>query len=181
MKSSALSKISDLPHTKVKRLAREFLPRDPRAKSRSGYTREYGLNDAFKITLGGHLVAGLRFEVQEAKFIISALHPFLLAHALYPEMDPASGAPEDEKVKEWDVEIIRNPGDEGFELFCLGHIREDMGEGGVRTNFYKKQWIHVSHKPQMQWPQWLEKQTFVVHVLKLSRLREKFLERVRGG
>lgn len=180
MRSSELAQKTNLPHSKIKRWAREILPRDPKARMRSGYTREYGLNEAFDILMGGHLVSDLKFEVHEAKMIISGLRPFLLAHALYPEMDLRKEGPvSDKDVKEWDVQIIRNPAMDGFELFCYGLIKEEMVKEGIRRKSFKKEWHRAPDMAESLRPLPGEKQTFVIHVLKVSRLREKFLESIK--
>jgi len=180
MKSSELAQKTNLPHSKIKRWAREFLPRDPKAKMRSGYTREYGLNEAFDILMGGHLVSDLKFEVHEAKMIISGLRPFLLAHALYPEMDLGKESPASDKdVKEWEVRIIRNPATDGFELFCYGFIKEEMVKEGIRRRSFRKEWYRAPEIGKSLRPLPAEEQTFVINVLKVSRLREKFLESIK--
>lgn len=180
MKSSELAQNTNLPHSKIKRWAREFLPRDPKARMRSGYTREYGLDEAFDILMGGHLVSDLKFEVHEAKMIISGLRPFLLAHALYPEMDLRKEGPASDKgVKEWDVQIIRNPAMDGFELFCYGFIKEGMMKGGIRRRFFREEGYRAPEMAESLRPLPPAKETFVIHVLKISRLREKFLENIK--
>ena len=53
-----------------KRWAREFLPPDPLAGQQAGYARQYYVNDAFTVFLGGHLVAALGFSIPEAREIL---------------------------------------------------------------------------------------------------------------
>ena len=60
-----------------KRWSREFLPPDPLGGLRSGYARQYTLDQAFMVFLGGHLVAGMHFSVPEAQRIIADLWPWL--------------------------------------------------------------------------------------------------------
>ena len=47
---------------KWKRWSREFLPPDPLGGLQSGYARQYNLNDAFSVYLGGYLVSELKFS-----------------------------------------------------------------------------------------------------------------------
>ena len=45
-----------IPLARWKRWSREFLSPDPLGGMQSGYARQYNLNSALKILLGGHLV-----------------------------------------------------------------------------------------------------------------------------
>ncbi len=54
-----------------KRWSREFLPPDPLAGQQAGYARQYYVNDAFIVFLGGHLVAELGFSIQAARRILT--------------------------------------------------------------------------------------------------------------
>ncbi len=62
---------------KWKRWSREFLPPDPLGGMQSGYARQYHPDEAFKIHLGGHLVADLKFTIPEAKEILNDLDAWL--------------------------------------------------------------------------------------------------------
>ncbi len=62
---------------KWKRWSREFLPPDPLGGLQSGYARQYVPDDAFKVMLGGHLVAELKFAVPQARQILTDLKPWL--------------------------------------------------------------------------------------------------------
>ncbi len=65
-----------------KRWSREFLPPDPLAGLRSGYARQYYLDDAFRVYLGGHLVSDLHLSVPEARQVLADLTPWLKAEGL---------------------------------------------------------------------------------------------------
>ena len=62
---------------KWKRWSREFLPPDPLGGYRSGYARQYSPDDAWIVFVSGHLVAGLKFTIPEARQIIHDLHQWL--------------------------------------------------------------------------------------------------------
>ena len=85
---------------KWKRWSREFLPPDPLGGYRSGYARQYSLSDAWTVFLGGHLVAGLKFTIPEARRIMADLHPwFKQAGLLFdvgsaPNIQPLPGIDE---------------------------------------------------------------------------------------
>jgi hypothetical protein len=59
-----------------KRWSREFLPPDPLGGLQSGYARQYSIDQAFTVYLGGHLVAELKFGIAAARQIVADLHPW---------------------------------------------------------------------------------------------------------
>ena len=78
-----LSQIFDINLARWKRWSREFLPPDPLGGLQSGYARQYNLDEAFTVFLGGHLVAALKFTIPEARQILFELRQWLLDHDLY--------------------------------------------------------------------------------------------------
>jgi hypothetical protein len=59
------------------------LPPDPLGGLQSGYARQYHLDDAFTVFLGGHLVGDLKFTIPEARQILNNLKQWLLDHEFY--------------------------------------------------------------------------------------------------
>jgi hypothetical protein len=49
----------------------------------SGYTRQYSIDDAFKVFLGGHLVSTLKYTIPEAKKILHDLQKWLAGVGIY--------------------------------------------------------------------------------------------------
>ena len=68
---------------KWKRWSREFLPPDPLGGMQSGYARQYNPDEAFKVNLGGYVVADLKFTIPEAKQILQDLHGWLADKGFY--------------------------------------------------------------------------------------------------
>jgi hypothetical protein len=68
---------------KWKRWSREFLPPDPLGGLQSGYARQYNLDEAFTVLLGGHLVGDLKFTIPESKKILNDLNQWLTDHEFY--------------------------------------------------------------------------------------------------
>ena len=68
---------------KWKRWSREFLPPDPLGGLQSGYARQYNLNEAFRVFLGGHLVGALKYTIPDTRQILNDLHQWLTAHGFY--------------------------------------------------------------------------------------------------
>jgi hypothetical protein len=62
---------------KWKRWSREFLPPDPLGGLQSGFARQYRIDDAFTVFLGGHLVTDLKYTVPEARTILRDLQTWL--------------------------------------------------------------------------------------------------------
>lgn len=91
-----LSSSLDVNLARWKRWSREFLPPDPLGGMQSGYTRQYNPNEAFKVNLGGHLVADLKFTIPEAKQILIDLDDWLADKGFY--FDIKSRATSDEDV-----------------------------------------------------------------------------------
>lgn len=77
-----LSQLLQIRLSRWKRWSREFLPPDPLGGLQSGYARQYTVDQAFVVFLGGHLVAGLHFSIPEAKQIIADLWPWLKKEGL---------------------------------------------------------------------------------------------------
>ena len=65
-----------------KRWSREFLPPDPLAGMQAGYARQYYLDDAFQVYLGGHLLSHLRFSVPGARRVLADLTPWMREEGL---------------------------------------------------------------------------------------------------
>jgi len=68
---------------KWKRWSREFLAPDPLGGMQSGYARQYSVENAFIVYLGGHLVADMKFAVPDAKKILNDLHRWLVDNGFY--------------------------------------------------------------------------------------------------
>jgi len=78
-----LSQSFSINLAKWKRWSREFLPPDPLGGLQSGYARQYNLDEAFTVFLGGHLVGNLKFTIPEARKILHDLHQWLVDHDYY--------------------------------------------------------------------------------------------------
>ena len=78
-----LSRIFKINLAKWKRWSREFLPPDPLGGLQSGYARQYNMDEAFTVFIGGHLVADLKFTIPESRQILNDLNQWLLDHGFY--------------------------------------------------------------------------------------------------
>lgn len=75
--SRYLSERLNVNISKWKRWSREFLDPDPLGGLQSGVARQFNLQDAFKVFLGGFLVSELKFTIPESLKILSDLSPWL--------------------------------------------------------------------------------------------------------
>lgn len=78
-----LSQIFSIKLAKWKRWSREFLPPDALGGLQSGYARQYNLDEAFTVFLGGHLVGELKFTIPESRQILYDLKQWLIDHEFY--------------------------------------------------------------------------------------------------
>lgn len=96
---------------KWKRWSREFLPPDPLGGLQSGFARQYRIDDAFTVFLGGHLVSELKYSVPEARTILQDLQTWLKKDFLDLQ---AQGAPNfegdlNQRVGSYVIFIARQP------------------------------------------------------------------------
>jgi hypothetical protein len=74
-----------IPISKVRRNTKEFLGEDAKATRRSGYKREFSVNDGFYVYLGGTLVSKYGLSFGNARKAIDVIKPWLLLSGLVPE------------------------------------------------------------------------------------------------
>lgn len=70
------SKLS-IPLARWKRWSREFLPPDPLGGLQSGVARQFSVDEALIVFMGGHLVAELKASIPDARQILMDLNPCL--------------------------------------------------------------------------------------------------------
>jgi len=151
--NSFLSERTGIPHTKIRRWAKEFLPPDPRAGLRSGFTKEYSLNDSFLIYLGGHLVSELKFEVYEARRILQDLKSWLVESGQLPEPEGFVLSGEHSlRIIKYEILIVPGRRLGNFEYRVKGEIqtrwqpRQDIGRGKMIVD---KKYLEYPLHPEM--------------------------------
>lgn len=80
-----LSQRLDINLSRWKRWSREFLPPDPLGGLQSGYARQFNLQEAFRVFLGGYLVSVLKFSIPDAKMILKDLKDWISTHCIFYE------------------------------------------------------------------------------------------------
>ena len=121
--SSRISKITGLPLSKVRRNVKEFLPPDPVATRRSGYSRSFSTNDAFMVFLGTHLVSVLGYSFYDAKQIIQELWPWAESVALLPQGNTCRTGI-DKNISSYEVRIIYDNIHGGYYYQVLGYLNK---------------------------------------------------------
>lgn len=153
-----------------KRWSREFLPPDPLAGRQSGYARQYYLNDAFLVFLGGHMVGALRLSIPEARQIMTDLESWLGENGY--RFDPAGGRSGGTDATSSVIrhEIAAYPNEGGGFVYRVRSLlgreahRQD-GNPAVRETFYET-WMPENVPPTAD--------RAVPIVIAVSRILEKF-------
>ena len=116
---------------KWKRWSREFLPPDPLGGMQSGYTRQYNIDDAFKVYLGGHLVSDIKFTIPETKTILNDLNGWMSSVGIYknPGKEILDNLRPTIPVKRYIIFIHSRPTPSGSSVDYFYSIRGIIDEG----------------------------------------------------
>ena len=138
---------------KWKRWSREFLPPDPLGGMQSGYTRQYSIDDAFKVYLGGHLVSAIKYTLPEAKKILHDLHDWLADVGIYKNSgrDLENTAGPATSVKRYIIFIQTQPMVSGQPIDFLYSIRGIIADTPVHHKdllIRQEQYIETLIPPQ---------------------------------
>jgi hypothetical protein len=157
-----MSEALDIPLYKIRRWTKELLPPDPKATRRSGYAREFTINDGFFVYLGGFFV--LRgYVFYEVRNILEPLKPYLLMAGLVPDI-PIYAKREGIEIKmnqsqELEIyEFNEKPGE--FYITCKGQINrevswdvDDVGRNYANIETKKVEYWIIS-PPQAMLDEW---------------------------
>lgn len=136
-----LSQAFQINLAKWKRWSREFLPPDPLGGLQSGYARQYNLNEAFRVFLGGHLVGDLKYSIPGARQILNDLHQWLIDHKFYFDFFDSANPkqPSSHLVQNYHIAIVNREissgGDAGFSYWIkaiLSVESVDLGDNQIR-------------------------------------------------
>ena len=84
----------EIPLSRWKRWAREFLPPDPLGGLQSGFARQFSIREAFTVYLAGYLVSAQAYSIPEARHILLDLHNWLQKEIIDPGCAAAETGPE---------------------------------------------------------------------------------------
>jgi hypothetical protein len=138
-----LSRRFDIKLSRWKRWSREFLPPDPLGGLQSGYARQYNLDQAFTVYLGGYLVGELRFTIPEARLILKDLHHWLVEKRFYFNFSaraPASAGVENcPDVQYYQIAICRTADGGTSDSWFLYSIKRVIADEWIDAN---GNWVH---------------------------------------
>ncbi|CAB1071242.1 hypothetical protein D1AOALGA4SA_1159 [Olavius algarvensis Delta 1 endosymbiont] len=129
-----LSQIFSINLAKWKRWSREFLPPDPLGGLQSGFARQYNLDEAFSVYLGGQLVGNLKLTIPEARRVLHDLHQWLVDHDFYFDFsgtaDPAKKSAH--PIQNYQIAIISPQSSTDGELGLRYWIKAVMTSDSIR-------------------------------------------------
>lgn len=143
---------------RFKRWSREFLPPDPLGGMQSGYARQYSIDNAFTVYLGGHLVGELKYTIPEAKKILEDLKKWLKDNGFYINTENARKTGNDAKdlVKEYIIFILRendlknNSGSFSYRIRgIISNIPVNYNEHSVREERFIEKYVRINERSKI--------------------------------
>ncbi len=140
---------------RFKRWSREFLPPDPLGGMQSGYARQYSIDNAFTVYLGGHLVGELKYTISEAKKILEDLKKWLKENDFYINTKNGGKTGNDAKdlVKEYIIFILRendlknSSGSFSYRIRgIISNIPANYNEYRVREERYIEEYVPIDKR-----------------------------------
>jgi hypothetical protein len=178
-----LSRAFDINLARWKRWSREFLPSDPLGGLQSGYARQFNVDQAFTVYLGGFLVGDLRFTIPEARAILFDLNDWLVEQRFfsnYTRPDPSTGDTL-AGIDYYQIAICRigGAGDNGSDFYyiirgIISNTQQPANGSGVRQQRFIESTISAGKKAASI------KQAASHRVLNISVLRKRFLTSLDG-
>jgi hypothetical protein len=163
-----------------KRWSREFLPPDPLAGQQAGYARQYYVDHAFTVFIGGHLVADLGFSIPEARQILNESQGWMKSRGFHFDPRGIRKPPKGiaRHIKSYAIHIRVSP-ERQFTILARGTIgRIDYAYEGfpVTKAVYVDQWIRPANGAENRVARVGSKK-----VLLISELLEHFRETLDPG
>jgi hypothetical protein len=128
-----LSEKLNIPITKIRRNTKELLGEDPVAKRRTGFMRQFTINEGFFVYLGGFLVSHLGMSFEGARNTLEILKPWLLLNGLVPAIPKNSirlGA--DRKIKgAVRMSLLPSPNDDRIQLFIISGVADSKPSSDI--------------------------------------------------
>ena len=133
-----------IPLARWKRWSREFLPPDPLGGLQSGVTRQFSVDEALIVFLGGHLVAELKTSVPDARQILKDLKPCLRDIGLFANsrIHERFSAGSTDPIAFYTIFICRDSTEPSlaarFTYTLRGEISRSSQDRGGRTVYIKR-------------------------------------------
>ena len=169
-----------------KRWSREFLPPDPLGGLQSGFARQYSLQEAFQVYLGGHMVADLKFSIPETIIILGDLKEWVTSQ-YFSYAFPEEPSPVRQSIKEYRIYIFMNREPtqtaQTHAYMVRRVIDQERSHGkGTRivTERYIENWLNEgetaigSDRPEVL-PHWM-----TARILYITKVYQVFTEKIEG-
>jgi hypothetical protein len=145
----------------------------------SGVTRQYSIDDAFKVFLGGHLVSAIKFTIPEAKKILHDLQEWLAGVGIYQNTggDMENGTRPMTPVKHYMIFIQPQPAVSDQPIDFLYSIRGIIADTTVQHKAIlvrQERYIETVIPPQEN--ERAVSETAGVKVLNITAVLEQFVE-----
>jgi len=144
-----------IPLARWKRWSREFLPPDPLGGLQSGVTRQFSVDEALIVFLGGHLVSELKTSVPAARQILEDLTPCLRDIGLFANsrIHERFSAGSTDPIGFYTISIYRDSTEPGlaarFAYTLRGEISRSSQSRNGRT-IYLERYIEERFPPSAQ-------------------------------
>ena len=169
-----------------KRWSREFLPPDPLGGLQSGFARQYSLEEAFHVYLGGHMVADLKFSIPETKIILEDLKEWVKSRYFsYPSSEEQPLVRQ--SAKEYRIYVFMNHEPAQAVQTYAYRVRRvidqerSLGKGArIVTERYIENWLDegetaaIPDRPEAP-PDWMPPR--ILHITKVYQI---FTEKLEG-
>jgi hypothetical protein len=144
-----------IPLARWKRWSREFLPPDPLGGLQSGVTRQFSVDEALVVFLGGHLVSELKTSVPAARQILKDLTPILQDIGLFANSrihERFSAGPTD-PIGFYTITIYRDSTEPGLAARFTYALRGDISRSSQSRNgrtVYLERYVEERLPPSAQ-------------------------------
>ena len=169
-----------------KRWSREFLPPDPLGGLQSGFARQYSLQEAFHVYLGGHMVADLKYSIPETKIILGDLKEWVTSR-YFSYAPPEEQSLVQQSVKEYRIYIFMNRDPTQSVQTYTYRVRrvidqeKSHGKGTkIVTERYIENWLNEGEtavgpdRPETL-PHWM-----TARILHITKVYQLFTEKLQG-
>jgi len=173
-----LSQIFSTNLAKWKRWSREFLPPDPLGGLQSGYARQYNIDEAFTVFLGGHLVGELKFTIPESRQILYDLKQWLLDHEFYFDFSGKANSRNEsvQPVQYYQIAVMCTNIPDAANSRLLYKVKATITSEPVNYNgvpMRQERYVESSIGVQMHEPELYAKSCRIINI---SLLRKSFLD-----
>ena len=181
--NTILAKKLDIPLSKIRRWTKEFLPPDPLATRRSGYTRKFSENDGFMVYVSGYLVSNLDFSFASTRDIMKELSSWIYKIGLLPDIpSSAKKLGVDRKIQDYEVNFFPLEKNVGWSYYIIGIVKETLSESkdAMGREYFKGQRDYVAYQISESTTYDYKSSRRIDKKLPISELLYNFLDRIKA-